>query len=138
MGDKSDRNKGGFSGLPTSVTLRSGAKKLKITKTITEPDLGEQSDVMSENIYESLEDDVDDSEDEYQTQGRRKKPVKKSQNAAKSGSTQMPKNSEGPKLPPITVTHGSLEAILGRTRLSTKTKTGDGSGMVPGVPNNFH
>jgi hypothetical protein len=34
--------------------------------------------------------------------------------------------------------HGSLEAILGRTKLSTKTKTGDGWGMVPGVPNKFH
>jgi hypothetical protein len=27
-------------------------------------------------------------------------------------------------------THGSLEAILGRTKLSKKTKIGDGSGMV--------
>jgi hypothetical protein len=33
--------------------------------------------------------------------------------------------------------HSSLEAILGRTKLSTKTKTGDGWGMVLGVPNNF-
>ncbi len=35
------------------------------------------------------------------------------------------------------ILHGSLEAILGRTKLSTKTKTGDGWGMVPGVPNKF-
>jgi hypothetical protein len=33
--------------------------------------------------------------------------------------------------------HGSLEAIVGRTKLSKKTKIGDGSGMVPGVPNKF-
>ncbi len=33
--------------------------------------------------------------------------------------------------------HGSLEAILGRTKLSKKTEIGDGSGMVPGVPNKF-
>jgi transposase len=99
--------------------LRSGAKKLKTIKTkptssksiITEPDLGEQSDVISENIYESLEDDVDDSEDEYQTHGRRKKPVKKSQNATKSGSTQKPKNSEGPKPPPITVTNINIREL---------------------------
>ncbi len=37
----------------------------------------------------------------------------------------------------FTAIHGSLEAILGRTKLSTKTKTGDGWGMVPGVPNKF-
>ncbi len=33
--------------------------------------------------------------------------------------------------------HDSLEAILGRRKLSKKTEIGDGSGMVPGVPNNF-
>jgi hypothetical protein len=33
--------------------------------------------------------------------------------------------------------HGSLEVIVGRTKLSKKTKIGDGSGMVPGVPNKF-
>ncbi len=37
----------------------------------------------------------------------------------------------------IVFVHGSLEAILGRTKLSKKTKIGDGSGMVPGVPNKF-
>jgi hypothetical protein len=35
------------------------------------------------------------------------------------------------------IIHGSLEAIVGRTKLSKKTKIGDGSGMVPGVPNKF-
>jgi hypothetical protein len=33
--------------------------------------------------------------------------------------------------------HGSLEAILGRRKLSKKTEIRDDSGMVPGDPNKF-
>jgi hypothetical protein len=36
----------------------------------------------------------------------------------------------------LKIAHGSLEAVLGSTKMTWKTKTGDGCGVMSGVQNN--